>query len=221
MDVNFSAAFGEQKNGHSNSTAGSERSPANGRALIVVDVQNDFCPGGALATAQGAEVARRIADFIAAEDTRARYAAIVATKDWHIDPGAHFSVSPDYVDSWPVHCVAGSSGAKLHPALQDGAAQYFDEVFHKGEYAAAYSGFEGHALSDASLPLAQWLRGRTITEVDVVGIATDHCVFATAKDAIVEGFEVRVLPELCAAVDDARAQEKLAELTALGATLKL
>ena len=160
-------------------------------ALIVVDVQNDFCEGGSLAVAGGAQVAADVADLIAS----GAYGTVVATRDHHIDPGSHFSETPDYVDSWPRHCVVGTEGEQLHAPLTD---DLFDATFLKGEYEAAYSGFEG-ATADGE-GLADWLRAAGVTDVDVVGIATDHCVRATALDAAAEGFGVRVLEGLTAAV---------------------
>jgi nicotinamidase/pyrazinamidase len=160
-------------------------------ALIVVDVQNDFCEGGSLAVAGGARVAADVAELVAAGP----YEIVVATRDHHIDPGAHFSDQPDFVDSWPRHCVVGTAGEELHPPLEP---SMFAETFFKGEYAAAYSGFEG--ASATGTRLADWLRDRGVTGVDVCGIATDHCVRATALDAAREGFEVRVLERLTAAV---------------------
>lgn len=174
-------------------------------ALIIVDVQHDFCPGGALATEKGNEVADRIGALQPSYDT------VVATQDWHIDPGTHFSENPDFVDSWPVHCVADSFGAAMHEAI--GPVQAY---FRKGEYTAAYSGFEGTA---DGATLADWLRAREITDVDIVGIATDHCVRATAADALSEGFTVRVLAEYCAPVSDSRGETALEELAQAGATI--
>src|SRR4029453_19224033 len=158
------------------------------RALIVVDVQNDFCEGGSLAVAGGADVAASVNALMASYDH------VVATKDYHIDPGAHFGDPPDFVDSWPVHCVVGTAGSDFHPALvTDGV----EAVFTKGEHAAAYSGLEGFSGSEG---LASWLRARGVTDVDVVGIATDHCVRATALDAAREGFATTVLLDLTAGV---------------------
>ncbi|SIS57755.1 nicotinamidase/pyrazinamidase [Corynebacterium appendicis CIP 107643] len=186
------------------------------RALVVVDVQNDFCPGGALGTARGDEVASKIAALITEGDNRGHdYSHIVATQDWHIDPGAHFSDDPDFVDSWPVHCVAESEGAALRGPIADIA---FDEFFRKGEYEAAYSGFEGASIIDKVL-LADWLRARGISDIDVVGIATDHCVRATVLDARKEGFGVRVLRGMCSPVDDARGSAALEEMRSAGAEL--
>jgi nicotinamidase/pyrazinamidase len=162
------------------------------RALIVVDVQKDFCEGGSLAVAGGASVAGEITAALAA-DARA-WQHVVATRDHHIDPGAHFAAEPDYVDSWPVHCVVGTAGVELHPAL---ATDRVEAIFDKGDHAAAYSGFEGVA---DGVGLADWLRERGVTEVDVVGIATDHCVRATALDAAKAGFATTVLLDLTAGV---------------------
>jgi len=173
------------------------------RALIVVDVQNDFCEGGSLPVAGGAAVAAAVGPHARASG----YAHVVATRDHHVDPGAHFSSAPDYVHTWPVHCLAGTPGASFHPALD---VAPIEAVFDKGAHAAAYSGFEGHC--HAHLPLAAWLREHGVTEVDVVGIATDHCVRATALDAVASGFGTRVLLELCTGVDPhttARALEQL------------
>ena len=175
------------------------------RALIIVDVQNDFCEGGSLAVAGGAAVARAISEHVA--DGGRDYGHVVATKDFHVDPGSHFSDHPDYAASWPPHCVAGTSGADFHPDLDTGAVQ---AVFLKGARAAAYSGFEG--VDEAGTPLADWLRVRGVDEVDVVGIATDYCVHATAADAARTGFATRVLLGLTAGVapdSTARAIEDL------------
>ena len=166
------------------------------RALIVVDVQNDFCEGGSLAVAGGAAVAGAIDRHVAAHGDG--YAAIVGTQDWHVDPGGHFSDAPDYVDSWPVHCRAGTEGALPHPGLGDSAGRV-EAWFRKGRHSAAYSGFEG-TLGDGE-GLGAWLRHRGVTDVDVVGIATDHCVRATALDAVRQGFRTRVLAGLTAGVN--------------------
>jgi nicotinamidase/pyrazinamidase len=154
------------------------------RALIVADVQNDFCEGGSLAVQGGAAVAAAISAMLVARE----YDAVVATRDMHLDPGDHFSDTPDFVDSWPVHCVVATPGAELHPAFD---TQRVDAIFDKGRHAAAYSGFEG--VDREGTTLANWLRERQVDTVDVVGIATDHCVRATALDAASEGFDTTVL----------------------------
>ncbi|MGE3664770.1 MAG: isochorismatase family protein [Pseudonocardia sp.] len=161
------------------------------RALIVVDVQNDFCEGGSLAVAGGSAVAAAIGPHARSGG----YDHVVATRDHHVDPGTHFSDTPDYVDTWPPHCRAGSPGASFHPALD---VTPIEAVFDKGAHTAAYSGFEGHAHT--RVPLADWLRERGVDEVDIAGIATDHCVLATALDALAAGFRARVLLDLCAGV---------------------
>ncbi|EFP56678.1 isochorismatase family protein [Dermacoccus sp. Ellin185] len=164
------------------------------RALVVVDVQNDFCEGGSLAVAGGAQVAAAIADYVALAD----YDVVVATQDWHVDPGEHWSETPDFSDSWPVHCRAESDGAAFHDGFAT-VVDRLDAIFRKGRYAAAYSGFEG-ALAGGDESLASWLRDGGVGSVDVVGIATDHCVRATALDAVSEGFATRVLLGMTAGV---------------------
>jgi nicotinamidase/pyrazinamidase len=160
-------------------------------ALIVVDVQNDFCEGGSLAVSGGAEVAARITRHL----NDVTYDHVVATRDRHVDPGDHFSADPDYVTTWPAHCVVGTPGAEFHPALD---SSRFEAVFDKGRDSAAYSGFEGRDASGQAL--AGWLADRDVDEAVIVGIATDHCVRATALDAAGAGLRTHVLLELTAAV---------------------
>jgi len=180
------------------------------KALIVVDVQNDFCEGGSLAVAGGAAVAAAISRHVSAGG----YDHVVATRDHHIDPGPHFSDTPDYVDSWPPHCRAGTAGASFHPDLD---VAPIEAVFSKGAHAAAYSGFEG--ADPAGRSLAEWLRERDVEAVDVVGIATDHCVRATALDAARAGLHTTVLLEFTAGVAPATVDSALAELARAGVTL--
>ena len=182
------------------------------RALIVVDVQNDFCEGGSLAVTGGAAVARAITELLRAR--RSEYDVVAATRDWHEDPGSHFSAEPDYTDTWPIHCVAGSRGADFHPELD---RSLVDEVFEKGRRSAAYSGFE--ARSEGGDLLAERLRAIGISEVDVVGIATDYCVRATVLDALKGGFKVRVIEDLVAGVAAETSAAAITEMTAAGAVL--
>jgi nicotinamidase/pyrazinamidase len=179
------------------------------RALIVVDVQNDFCEGGSLAVAGGAAVAAAISARVRAAD--APWDHVVATRDHHIDPGTHFSEQPDFVDSWPPHCRAGTPGASFHPALD---VAPIEAVFDKGLQSAAYSGFEGHTAR--GVELRDWLTERGVTGVDVAGIATDHCVRATALDAAAAGFRTTVLLELCAGVAAHTTERALAEMREAG-----
>ncbi|MFK0085136.1 isochorismatase family protein [Glutamicibacter sp. NPDC090743] len=172
------------------------------RALLIIDVQPDFCEGGALAVTGGNAVATAIAADIA--ERRDAYSAIVTTQDWHIEPGNHFSETPDFIDSWPVHCVAGTSGAALHPQL---AEVPLDAHFAKGRFTAAYSGFEARVLDpsadqadESGELLGPWLKARGIDSVDVVGLAADHCVKATAFDAAEAGFTTTIISPLTAAV---------------------
>jgi nicotinamidase/pyrazinamidase len=185
------------------------------RALIIVDVQNDFCEGGSLPVTGGASVAAAVSGALGGSGAGAAdtWDHVVATKDYHVDPGAHFGDPPDYVDSWPPHCVVGTSGADFHPALD---TDRIEAVFEKGAHAAAYSGFEGRA---GAIGLAAWLRMRDVTDVDVVGIATDHCVRATALDAAREGFATTVLLDLTAGVAPESTDRALRDLTDAGVTL--
>lgn len=178
------------------------------RALIVVDVQNDFCEGGSLAVAGGAAVARGITELLAADHG---YDHVVATKDFHIDPGEHFSDTPDYRVSWPRHCVADTSGAAFHPDFDPAAVE---AVFKKGHHSAAYSGFEG--VDDSGTSLADWLGRRGVAAVDVVGIATDYCVAATAADAVKAGLHTRVLTGLTAGVAPETSTAAIDELRSAG-----
>ena len=179
------------------------------RALIVVDVQNDFCEGGSLAVAGGTAVAAAISAHVRS----AGYDHVVATRDHHVDPGHHFAEHPDFLETWPAHCVVGTGGVELHANLDREA---LEAVFDKGEYAAAYSGFEGTA---DGVPLADWLRGHGVDAVDVVGIATDHCVRATALDAVGNGFATRVLLDLTAGVAEASTEAALEQLRTAGVTI--
>ena len=178
------------------------------RALIIVDVQNDFCEGGSLAVTGGSAVAQGISELLASGPG---YAHIVATKDFHIDPGEHFSENPDYALSWPPHCVVGTSGADFHPEFNPAGVE---AVFMKGHYTAAYSGFEG--TDEDGTTLADWLRQRGVDEVDVVGIATDYCVRATAADAAEAGFATRVLLDLTAGVAPDSTAKAVEDLRAVG-----
>lgn len=204
------------------------------RALIIVDVQNDFCEGGSLAVSGGAAVAGAISEYVDAH--HGEFDHIVATQDWHIDPGAHFSDTPDFKDSWPPHCVAGTRGAELHPDLD---TEYIQAYFQKGQFAAAYSGFEGLQAPEDAVPtgdrqpgalpvpggeekfvpdedaigLDDWLQSHDVEDVVVVGIATDYCVMATALDAVQAGYSVTVLRSLTAGIaedlEDAVAEMEL------------
>jgi len=202
------------------------------RALIIVDVQNDFCEGGSLAVPGGAAVAGAISEYLDAHHTE--FDHVVATQDWHIDPGSHFSDTPDYKESWPRHCVAGTRGAELHPDLD---TEYVDAYFRKGQFAAAYSGFEGLLAPEDAVPtgerqpgglpgaqaqleadedaigLDDWLQSHDVEDVVVVGIATDYCVKATALDAVQAGYGVTVVRSLTAGIaedlEDAVAEMEL------------
>ena len=182
------------------------------RALVIVDVQNDFCEGGSLAVEGGAATAGAISRFLAAEG--GSYAHVVASRDYHVDPGAHFSDQPDFSTSWPPHCVAGTAGAEFHPDFDTSRVEM---VFSKGAHAPAYSAFEGTEAGGA--PLGTWLRERGVDALDVVGIATDYCVRATALDAARQGFTTRVLLGLTEGVDPVTTAGALDEMRAAGVEL--
>ncbi|MEV8147279.1 isochorismatase family protein [Arthrobacter sp. NPDC080073] len=203
------------------------------RALIIVDVQNDFCEGGSLAVEGGAATAAAISEYL--DSNRQHFDHVVATQDWHVDPGSHFSETPDLVDSWPPHCRAGSKGAELHPDLD---TEYIQAYFRKGQYTAAYSGFEGVLAPEDEVPMGElapgavpsveldedalglddWLQSHGVEEVVVVGIATDYCVKATALDAVQAGYSVTVIGELTAGIAE-DLEETYAELEENGVEL--
>ena len=179
---------------------------------MIVDVQNDFCEGGSLAVEGGAAAAAAISRYLAAEARS--YAHVVASRDYHVDPGTHFSAEPDFSTSWPRHCVAGTVGAQFHPNFDTSRVE---TVFSKGAHAAAYSGFEG--TDENGAPLGTWLRKRDVDALDVVGIATDYCVRATALDAVRQGLTTRVLLGLTEGVDPVTTAEALDEMRAAGVVL--
>ncbi len=188
------------------------------RALLVVDIQNDFTEGGALGVNGGAQVAKDVTAYLAshADD----YDLVLASRDWHDadnDNGGHFAVAsvPNFVDTWPVHCVAGTAGAEYHPDLDTSRV---DVHIKKGQGEPSYSMFEG--VSDDGKTVAQILDEQGITEVDVVGIATDHCVRASALDALGAGQKVTVLTDLIAAVAPDTGEKALEELVGRGAALQ-
>ncbi|MHA6802657.1 isochorismatase family protein [Salinifilum ghardaiensis] len=180
------------------------------RALIIVDVQNDFCEGGALAVAGGARVASAITAQLGADD----HDVVVATRDYHVDPGAHFSDEPDFARSWPRHCVAGTPGAAFHPELDVGP---ITAVFDKGQYDDGYSGFTGVDPQGWRLP--DWLARRGVDHVDLVGLATDHCVRATALDAARSGLSTAVRLDLTAGVAAATVDAAMREMDEAGVGL--
>jgi putative nicotinate phosphoribosyltransferase len=185
------------------------------RAIIVVDCQNDFCEGGSLAVTGGAAAVARIADYLLS--AAAQDAVIVATRDHHVDPGPHFAEHPDFIETWPPHCVAGTRGAEPHANLTP-ALSRIGAWFHKGQHAAAYSGFEGvDPLTGRSLE--DHLRAEYVGKVDVVGIATDYCVAATVRSAVAAGYEVRLLSAMCAAVDNEHGEQMISEFAAAGVTI--
>jgi nicotinamidase/pyrazinamidase len=189
------------------------------KALLVVDVQNDFCEGGALGVTGGAAVAAGITDYL--KEHAGDYAVIVASRDWHDsdnDNGGHFSpegVAPDFVETWPVHCVNNTEGANYHPDLDQTSITHHVK---KGQGIPAYSLFEG--ISDDGRTVEAILKEAGVEHVDVVGIATDYCVRASALDSVEAGFQVRVLSDLVAAVSETTGESALAELRDAGVVLE-
>lgn len=184
------------------------------KALLVVDCQCDFCEGGSLPVTGGAAVTSKVADYIAAHG--GEYEAIIATRDWHVHPGDHFAAHPDFVESWPVHCVADSPGARFAPGLDaDGTFTHLlSAVVSKGMDAAAYSGFEG--VTDDDRTLRQVLDSLDLSSVDVAGIATDYCVRATALDAVSSGFVTTVLLPLTAGVAPDTTRQAITDMEQAG-----
>ncbi len=188
------------------------------RALLVIDVQNDFCEGGALACEGGAAVAAKITDYL--QKHKDRYDLIVASRDWHTPNDSndgHFppaGTQPDYVKTWPLHCIAGTEGAKYHPNLDE---SLIDVHIKKGQGANGYSIFEGTTESDQSL--LELLNHNYISAVDVVGIATDYCVRASALDAVRSGIETRVISSLTAGVSPSSVEKAIDELIDSGVTV--
>lgn len=186
------------------------------KALFIVDVQNDFTERGALGVAGGDEVAARITRFLAshAED----YEIIVASRDWHDgdnDNGGHFATGePDFIDSWPVHCVGGTYGAQYDDVFDTSSVTHH---LKKGQGKPAYSLFEG--VADDGTTAAQLLDAHGIIDIDVVGLATDYCVRASALDAIAHGRRVRVFTDLVAGVHPESSDKALAEIAHAGAEL--
>jgi nicotinamidase/pyrazinamidase len=184
-------------------------------ALLIVDVQNDFTEGGALAVAGGDAVAVGISRFLSAH--AGDYALVIASRDWHDavgDNGGHLADAPDYVDTWPAHCVAGSSGADYDPGLEVASITHHVK---KGQGKPAYSLFEGQ--TDDGQTVERLLDEQGVVDVDVVGIATDYCVRASAMDAIERGRRVRVFTDLVAGVAVESSAAALAELAHAGAVI--
>jgi nicotinamidase/pyrazinamidase len=186
-------------------------------ALFIIDVQNDFTEGGALGVDGGAAVAAGISRYL--DEHPKAYDVVLASRDWHDganDNGGHFATAedPDYVVTWPQHCVAGTAGAEYHPDLD-----LSDVHVHiqKGQGEPAYSIYEG--TTPDGTPLREVLAERGVTDVDVVGIATDYCVRASALDAVNDGKRVRVLTDLVAGVAPASSEAALEELQAAGVTV--
>jgi len=194
------------------------------RALVIVDAQPDFCEGGKLAVDGGNQVATDIVAYLNANPDR--YDVIVTTQDWHPDDPyfEHFAApgtEPDYDDTWPMHCIAGTPGAQVHPvivAAERTASWKIAAAFKKGQERASYSGFDG--VTEGPVPpgigLAAYLLVEGVTDTDYVGIAFDKCVEATGEGGVRNGFRARVLEDLCAAITPAGADAARARMLAAG-----
>lgn len=185
------------------------------RALFIVDVQNDFTERGALGVDGGDAVAERISAFLAAH--AGEYELVVASRDWHdadSDNGGHFSDAPDFIDTWPPHCVGGTYGAEYDEVFDTSGV---DHHLKKGQGAPAYSLFEGR--TDDGRTATALLEEHGILDVDLVGIATDYCVRASALDALAAGRRIRVFTDLIAGVHPDSSDAALAELAHAGAEL--
>jgi len=186
-------------------------------ALLVIDIQNDFVEGGSLAVVGGREVASKVSRHI--RHFKSEYQFVCATRDYHEDPGDHFSDHPDFQSTWPPHCVAGTPGAGFCPPIQNLVREkLIQTVVTKGQHAAAYSGFEGvdargHLLLDV-------LKENRVDHIDICGLATDYCVRATALDARKAEFQVRILLNLCAPVSPETGQQALEEMKAAGCQIQ-
>ncbi|HXD62110.1 MAG TPA: isochorismatase family protein [Lacisediminihabitans sp.] len=187
------------------------------RALFIIDVQNDFTEGGALGVEGGSRVAAGITTLLVQHPER--YDHVFASRDWHDaegDNGGHFATdaAPDFVTTWPVHCVAGTVGAEYHPALD---VSDVDVHVQKGQGKPAYSIFEGVTQNGHGVLRA--LDELGVTDIDVAGIATDYCVLASARDALAAGRSVRVLEDLVAGVAPESSAAALRELAEAGAVV--
>ena len=186
-------------------------------ALLVIDIQNDFVEGGALPVTGGRQVAAMVSRHI--RHFKTEYNFVVATRDYHEDPGDHFSDHPDFQTSWPPHCVAGTPGAAFCAPIQNLVREkLIQTVITKGQHAAAYSGFEG--VDPRGHPLYDVLKEERVDHIDICGLATDYCVRATALDARKHDFQVRVLLNLCAPVAEETGQQALEEMKAAGCTVQ-
>lgn len=185
------------------------------KALLVIDVQNDFCEGGALACSGGAAVAKKISDYLRAQ--KSEYQLVFASRDWHTPNDrndGHFpepGIEPDFVKTWPLHCLAGSEGAEYHPNLDQ---SLIDIHIKKGQSANGYSIFDG--TDDSGQSFENLIRQNGITEVDVVGIATDYCVRASALDSVKFGLKVSVISSLTVGVDPKSTESAIDEMVDAG-----
>jgi nicotinamidase/pyrazinamidase len=185
------------------------------KAILIIDVQNDFCEGGALACQGGAQVAKNISEYLASN--KHEYDFVIASRDWHnpnSENGGHFpaqGIEPDFVTTWPLHCIAGEEGAEYHPNLD---SSLIDIHIKKGQGEHGYSIFDG--TTDQAESFVELLERLEIAAVDVVGIATDYCVRASSLDARKNGLEVRVITSLTAGVAASSTEAAIDEMVDAG-----
>ncbi|MEI6622623.1 MAG: isochorismatase family protein [Actinomycetes bacterium] len=190
-------------------------------ALIIVDIQLDFCEGGALPVAGGHAVAERIADYVRSHHDQ--FALVITTRDWHQgdnDNGGHFAepgTLPNYRTTWPVHCVQDTDGARYAPAIA-AISDLIDAEILNGQGEPGYSGFSGANTDERTLD--QVLTDTHITEVAMAGLATDFSVRATAVDAIGRGYRSVVLLDLCEGISDAGVLAAIKELLDAGVVVR-
>lgn len=180
-------------------------------------MQNDFTEGGSLAVKGGNRTAAAITEYILA--TRGSYALVIASRDWHSpdgDNGGHFSDKPDGETTWPVHCVEGTPGAAYNPSIR---TELIDVQVYKGSGTPAYSAFE--ASTPGGTALTDVLEAANVTHLDLVGIATDHCVRATALDGVAAGYGVTVLLDKCVGVATGTTLAAVQEMRAAGVDIVL
>jgi nicotinamidase/pyrazinamidase len=186
-------------------------------ALLVVDVQIDFVEGGSLGVKGGMQTAAMIARHV--RHFKNEYQFVVASRDYHESAPDHISATPDFVNTWPPHCMVGTPGAAFVPTIQNLVREkLIQTVVTKGRNAAAYSAFDG--VDARGHPLLEVLKENRVDHIDVCGIATDYCVRASALDARKNEFQVRVLVNLCAAVNEATGVQALEEMKAAGCQLQ-
>lgn len=180
------------------------------KALIIVDVQNDFIEGGSLAVEGGYGLSKKIAD-LAKSGALDKYDLVITTQDWHIEPGSHFNENPDYINSWPVHCVADTFGSNIVKTLAEALENITDHTIIKGMYSDDYSGFDGEEKGTGRL-LEDILKESQIEEVYIIGLATDFCVSASALASSKLDFKTYVIVDLVEGINSEKINETFTKI---------